>query len=395
MIRVLIAEDEVEIEREIKSIFDWKDSEFEVIKKVNDVKNTLKIIEKQKPDLILLNLDNEDFHKFDLIDSINKLVDNSTIIIIMDSGNFKYEKCKLKLKVFDYISKPINKESFKKTINKAKEEIINRRKKYKQNYSYLKEKFLKDWMNGKVRSIEVENSMKYFNINYTKSMGLIVVKPLVQNKLTDEKELRVDLISENISNIAKDIMSRFKYSNVFVDSKNQVVILCDTNPIKYWHGTVNELENMINKNLNINVVICASFLRNDPIQINVVYKSLCNRLIDKSKKTNVIIEAQKYINRNYNNEYLSISEIANSLGVSQTYLSRMFKREMGSTFSQYLTNVRIKNAIILMRDPSLRLNEIAELIGYGTQNYFNNIFKRSVGISPQDYKIGVVNEEGR
>ena len=131
------------------------------------------------------------------------------------------------------------------------------------------------------------------------------------------------------------------------------------------------------------------------IQINVVYKSLCNRLIDKSKKTNVIIEAQKYINRNYNNEYLSISEIANSLGVSQTYLSRMFKREMGSTFSQYLTNVRIKNAIILMRDPSLRLNEIAELIGYGTQNYFNNIFKRSVGISPQDYKIGVVNEEGR
>lgn len=395
MIRVLIADDEVEIEREIKSIFDWKDSEFEVIEKVNDVKNTLKIIEKQKPDLILLNLDNEDFHKFDLIDSINKLVDNSTIIIIMDSGNFKYEKCKLKLKVFDYISKPINKESFKKTINKAKEEIINRRKEDKQNYSYLKEKFLKDWMNGKVRSIEIENNMKYFNINYTKSMGLIVVKPLVQNKLTNEKELRLNLISENISNIAKDIMSRFKYSNVFVDSKNQVVILCDTNPIKYWHGTVNELENMINKNLNINVVICASFLRNDPIQINVVYKSLCNRLIDKSKKTNVIIEAQKYINRNYNNEYLSISEIANSLGVSQTYLSRMFKREMGSTFSQYLTNVRIKNAIILMRDPSLRLNEIAELIGYGTQNYFNNIFKRSVGISPQDYKIGVVNEEGR
>ena len=395
MIRVLIADDEVEIEREIKNIFDWEDSEFEVIEKVNDVKNTLKIIEKQKPDLILLSLDNEDFYKFDLIDSINKLVDNSTIIIIMDSGNFKYEKCKLKLKVFDYVSKPINKENFKKTINKAKEEIINIRKKYKQNYSYLKEKFLKDWMNGKVRSIEVENSMKYFNINYTKSMGLIVVKPLVQNKLTNEKELRLNLISENISNIAKDIMSRFKYSNVFVDSKNQVVILCDTNPIKYWHGTVNELENMINKDLNINVVIGASFLRNDPIQINVVYKSLCNRLIDKSKKTNVIIEAQKYINRNYNNEYLSISEIANSLGVSQTYLSRMFKREMGSTFSQYLTNVRIKNAIILMRDPSLRLNEIAELIGYGTQNYFNNIFKRSVGISPQDYKIGVVNEEGR
>lgn len=286
------------------------------------------------------------------------------------------------------------------SVREAEDEIIIRREKERnkflnknleKNIDKLKEDFLKDWMRGKIRSSELEKDMRYFNITYTNSMGLIVVKPLIKEKGKTENEYQADLLSYGIYNIASDIMNKFENLNVFIDSKKQVVILCDTNPIKYWHGAVNELENIINKYLKINVVICASFLRNDPVQVNIVYKSLCNRLIDKSKKTPVVIEVQKYINRNYNNEDLSISEIANSLGISQTYLTRLFKRELGMTFADYLTNVRIKNAIILMRDPSLKLYEIAKLIGYSTQHYFSNVFKKHVGISPQDYKLGVVN----
>ena len=164
------------------------------------------------------------------------------------------------------------------------------------------------------------------------------------------------------------------------------------NPIKEWHCVVNNLENAINNKLNVNVVICASFLREDPIQINIVYKSLCNRLMDKSKRPDMLIEVQKYINRHYFNEDLSISEIANNMEVSQTYLIRLFKRNLKMTFAEYLTNVRVKNAIILMRDPTLTLTEIAKLVGYNTQHYFCNVFKKHVGISPQDYRLGISNE---
>lgn len=277
----------------------------------------------------------------------------------------------------------------KSRMEKEENKVINN--KLKKNDDKLKESFLKDWMRGKIKSSEVEKNMRYFNIKYTNSMGLIIVKPLIKAKWIAENEWQADLLSYGIYNIASDVMNKFEYLNIFIDSKRQVVILCDINPIKYWHGTVNELENTINKYLKTNVVICASFLRNDPVQVNIVYKSLCNRLIDKSKKTHIVIEVQKYINRNYHNEDLSISEIANNLGISQTYLIRLFKRELRMTFTNYLTNVRIKNAIILMRDPSLKLYEIAELIGYSTQHYFSNVFRKHVGISPQDYKLGLVN----
>ena len=49
-------------------------------------------------------------------------------------------------------------------------------------------------------------------------------------------------------------MGKFKGLNIFVDSKDQVVVLCDVNPIKEWHSVVNNIENAINAKLNINAV---------------------------------------------------------------------------------------------------------------------------------------------
>ena len=252
-----------------------------------------------------------------------------------------------------------------------------------------KEKFLRKWILGKVKSYNLADEMKKFDVVYSKTMALVVVKPLVKGENSYEIDWEAENLSFAISNIAKEIMSDFKYLNVIVDSKGQVVILCDVNPIKRWHHVVNNLEDNINEKLKVNVVICASFLREDPVQINIVYNSLCNRIIDKSKKSDMLIEVQKYINRNYFNENLSIAEVANVMKVSQAYLIRVFKRDLKMNFADYLTNVRIKNAIILMRDNELKLNDISKMVGYNTQHYFSNVFRKRVGISPQDYRIGM------
>ena len=252
-----------------------------------------------------------------------------------------------------------------------------------------KEKFLRKWILGKVKSYNLADEMKKFDVVYSKTMALVVVKPLVKGENSYEIDWEAENLSFAISNIAKEIMSDFKYLNVIVDSKGQVVILCDINPIKRCHHAVNNLEDNINEKLKVNVVICASFLREDPVQINIVYNSLCNRIIDKSKKSDMLIEVQKYINRNYFNENLSIAEVANVMKVSQAYLIRVFKRDLKMNFADYLTNVRIKNAIILMRDNELKLNDISKMVGYNTQHYFSNVFRKHVGISPQDYRIGM------
>ena len=64
---------------------------------------------------------------------------------------------------------------------------------------------------------------------------------------------------------------------------------------------------------------------------------------------------------------------------------------MGITFIDYLTRVRIRKAIGLLCQDDLKLYEIAERVGYTTQHYFSNVFKKQMGASPAEYRKSLKN----
>ena len=65
---------------------------------------------------------------------------------------------------------------------------------------------------------------------------------------------------------------------------------------------------------------------------------------------------------------------------------QIFKKETGETFLKYLTNYRIQEAKRLLEDNKLSITEISELVGYRTSQYFSQIFIKSVGMRPQEYR---------
>ena len=236
MIKVLIADDEPRVRRNIKSVINCEEWNFELVGETESEKVALEIAKERKPDIIFLDISMQFLSRLDLIEEFKKVLNDPIIIIISDNDEFNYDKTILRLNVFDYILNPIDRESLKKTISNAKDEIINiRRKKgiseftvskLEKNSKYLKENFLKDWIRGKIRSSELQKDMKHFNINYTNSMGLIMVKPLIKNRGLNENEWSSDLLSYAILNIANELMSKFKYLNVFIDSKKQYNRAC-------------------------------------------------------------------------------------------------------------------------------------------------------------------------
>ena len=68
------------------------------------------------------------------------------------------------------------------------------------------------------------------------------------------------------------------------------------------------------------------------------------------------------------------------------YLSRIFKKYTGTTFSEYLTNYRIEQAKKLLGEGKLSVKEIAYATGFNSQGYFSKIFKKYAGVSPSDFK---------
>ena len=92
---------------------------------------------------------------------------------------------------------------------------------------------------------------------------------------------------------------------------------------------------------------------------------------------------------NYSREEFSLQEAADKVGLSVPYLSRIFRKEAGCTFVDYLTNLRMRKASILLHDEEMKIYEVAESVGYTSQQYFSLVFKKKLGISPAEYRQSI------
>jgi len=95
--------------------------------------------------------------------------------------------------------------------------------------------------------------------------------------------------------------------------------------------------------------------------------------------------AIELINRYYA-EDISLQSVASQINVNASYLSRIFKQETGENFTTYLTRVRIEKAKHYLESGRLRVYEVADRVGYHNYTYFSKIFKKVVGLSPEDYR---------
>jgi len=93
----------------------------------------------------------------------------------------------------------------------------------------------------------------------------------------------------------------------------------------------------------------------------------------------------KYLEDNFTECQLNLNTIAGYFGYNSKYISRIFKKSIGMTFSAYLTNLRIQQAIFLIEQNVTSVKNIALLSGYNDPFYFSNVFKTKIGISPKEF----------
>lgn len=107
----------------------------------------------------------------------------------------------------------------------------------------------------------------------------------------------------------------------------------------------------------------------------------------KSTTKTFVAKAQDYVNENYSDIDLNVDKICAYLGVSSAYFSTVFKKETGKSFTNFLTDIRMKQAVSLL-DQDEKTYVVAEKVGYSDPNYFSYVFKKQFGISPSKYKTG-------
>ena len=114
---------------------------------------------------------------------------------------------------------------------------------------------------------------------------------------------------------------------------------------------------------------------------------------DQEQKEQDIYETiTAYIRKNYNKK-ITLSMVADSVYMNQS-LCRKFLKDHGTNFNDYLTEIRMKHAKQLLDNSKISIEYISGEVGYANPKYFYKIFKKEIGVTPQEYRNRIISQKG-
>ncbi|OMF09247.1 hypothetical protein BK127_27195 [Paenibacillus sp. FSL H7-0331] len=149
-----------------------------------------------------------------------------------------------------------------------------------------------------------------------------------------------------------------------------------------------DLERILpNRNLVLFNILKAEHIQEMKLLMTSIFVEAANYYTQKynQKHMDLVNKIKAIIKRQYT-QNLSLSEIADEVFMSVTYICSVFKRETGETINEYLNQVRMEEAGRLLKTTKMKIWEIAEGLGYDNHNYFSTAFKKYTGLQPQQYR---------
>jgi len=195
---------------------------------------------------------------------------------------------------------------------------------------------------------------------------------------SDESEIK-----EKLESLREGILLLEK-----LDSSNFKDILEDIIFLIFQSST--KIRKQIRENLNLGIDFSDVFKTQD---IRQQIDTICRLILLHAKKYPkgetplhpLVKKVLQIIETNYA-DGLSLKTLADQLSVSQVHMGRLFKRDTGKLFTEYLCDFRIEKAKQLLLKTNLKSNKIAEAVGFSNPNYFSNVFKKRVGVYPTRYR---------
>ena len=103
------------------------------------------------------------------------------------------------------------------------------------------------------------------------------------------------------------------------------------------------------------------------------------------KMPSVIRKVKQYI-EDHVGEEISRNDLASKVYLHPDYMNRLFKEQVGTSVSDYVIQMRLAKAKVMLRTTQESISSIAAMVGYPNTAYFTKIFKRSVGVTPKEYR---------
>jgi two-component system, response regulator YesN len=387
--KVVIADDEKIILKNLTRIIDWHGLDCEIIGTAQNGQKVMEILENEQADLLLTDISMPEMSGIELLKTLNKLNSKPVVILISGYDDFEYAKEGLKNNAFDYILKPIDydelEDCVKRALHKLKEQKVS---------AYEQEKYaIYELITSGKADAQLKNKAAFYISmivkNYKEDIESIFTKNEVFRskwnpkffvyKLSDKETIVVVEMANYFINQAADITEAF--SQQLLEEDTDQCIISVGKVVKHLFD-IKQSVDAAKELLKYENYISGKVLTEE--RLKEEYKP-------SQSAAKMMEEALEYIQNNFQND-LGMEQAAEQVGLSVSYFSLLFKQKTGFTFLDYLTNVRIEYACLFLQNTDLKTYEIAEKVGYTDQRYFSQVFKKKMNQTPSQYRKSVKNK---
>lgn len=406
MYKLLIADDEplereglqLMIERMLPNQF--------VIFHAEHGRSAIQQVEQHRPDIVFMDIKMPGIHGLEAIAEIRKTYAAMKIVILTAYDYFTYAKEAISLGVNEYLLKPVKKEQIVAVLEKLTAEIaaekklrqteLETREKLAQLYTLSEATFTlflmeriddldvkqiipMDIDKGFALAVQLEalperrESLEQMR-DYAKGIGDCLCSPLMDHHFalffqTDDEadEKTIPLAQKLVKQFEKTLQTRIKIGigtiQRGIDGLKQSYK--EAALALYYLPTFSRVQHIRG------VPLTADTEQISPFVIE--------------KRQSMIEQVEAFLQENYHRD-LSLEEVAESVHLTPHYFSKLFKKQTGQTFIDYVTRLRIEKAKELLGDEQLNIKEICYDVGYKDPNYFSRVFKKWTNMTPKQYR---------
>jgi two-component system response regulator YesN len=396
MLKLMIADDEPRIRNGLCKALPWGDMGIQVVAEAENGREALEIAATVCPDLMFVDINMPIVNGLELIEQLRIDVPGCLVIVISGHDEFSYAQQAVRLNVFDYLLKPVQKSELQAVVSKAAE-VLNKERiqqrytqwmnhKFEDEAVTMSEDFLRNWITERMTQEQFEEDRQFYQLHFHGTISLLIMKPL--GKMTINAPAKTwdpALLEFAIKNILTEMLPTTPLSAVLSVEHGFIAAISQVDDLTVLQGKYEEFERSVQQYLGVSLLLTHA-VADQVEEVPSLYHELKSSLSKENTLTPIVMMAKKYLESYYYREDLSLSEVAEQMNVNATYLSKLLKRDLGMSFIDCLTDIRIKKAIQYLNDPTSKMYEISRKVGYQSQHYFSHIFKKVMGVSPLEYR---------
>jgi len=345
MYKLMIIDDEYAIHLSLRKLTEMSGLGIEVVAEAEDGAEALTLMEETSPDIIVTDICMPEMDGLEFIRRVRESRKHTFILILSGHDNFEYARQAMRSGVSDFLLKPVDPAQFHAALVKACEELDRRVERFSRQTAWtLAQQQSKAQLVDLLWSAQEREALALAGdmIAHFETGGPVDVS-LPQYVRMLMQELLV-MLEERGLKLPHDLHT----PDIPQDDDKEA---CRQLLLKSINGTISWIKGSRNLGAHHNIV-----------------------------------KAKRYIEENYAAEDLSLQEVADSLGMSVTYLSRTFKNETNMNFVKYVTQVRMDKAKELLAQGGLSAQEAAYRVGYSDYVHFSKTFKKVHGLTPSEFR---------